>query len=304
MKKLFTERHGQAKPRTSETLGPDVQKGLFALVAARVDEEWFGLTYPARCSDGYPNAGTDRQKLRDALKMYQIKHPSLLQSSVPKWYEESSRTTAHPTDSEIFDLLEFSYEVIAEPVPGDYHSYMAHTHYTYDQATGRIRFCDDVNRLFERNGIAFELKDGEIVRLFPSPLQEALGDTQFNTGDPLLDALLQEARKRFLHRDLKVRLESLEKLWDAWERLKTIEAAQDKRSSARLLLDKAAGTAPELRERLEREAKELTEIGNAFMIRHSEVGKVPITASGHVDYLFHRMFAMIDMLLRATERRS
>jgi hypothetical protein len=33
---------------------------------------------------------------------------------------------------------------------------------------------------------------------------------------------------------------------------------------------------------------ELTEIGNRFMVRHTETDKIPITESAHVDYLFHR----------------
>ena len=59
---------------------------------------------------------------------------------------------------------------------------------------------------------------------------------------------------------------------------------------------------PTFREQLENEAVWLTEIGNKFMIRHTEVGKVPIVESTQVDYLFHRMFAAIRLLLKATGR--
>jgi len=55
-----------------------------------------------------------------------------------------------------------------------------------------------------------------------------------------------------------------------------------------------------LRERLEAEAKELTWIGNNTMIRHTEVGKPPIAESAQVDYLFHRMFAIIRLLLKSS----
>ena len=44
---------------------------------------------------------------------------------------------------------------------------------------------------------------------------------------------------------------------------------------------------------------QLTDIGNNFMIRHTEVTKPPITESIHVDYLFHRLFSFIRMLLQA-----
>jgi hypothetical protein len=75
------------------------------------------------------------------------------------------------------------------------------------------------------------------------------------------------SRQKFLNRSLNVRRESLEKLWDAWERLKTVEPGKDKKASAKALLDKAA-VEPNFRNKLEQEARELTDIGNTFMIRH------------------------------------
>ena len=53
-----------------------------------------------------------------------------------------------------------------------------------------------------------------------------------------------------------------------------------------------------LRARLEVEAKELTDIGNSHLIRHYEVKQVPVIDIDHVDYLFHRLFAMIQLMLR------
>ena len=99
------------------------------------------------------------------------------------------------------------------------------------------------------------------------------------SGDNILDELLEASRNKFLNRSLDVRRESLEKLWDAWERLKTIEPGKDKKASSEVVLDKTS-TEPAFRELIETEAKELTEIGNQFMIRHTETNKVPIAKSG------------------------
>ena len=113
--------------------------------------------------------------------------------------------------------------------------------------------------------------------------------------------MLEVARQKFLNRAPDVRRESLEKLWDAWERLKTLEPGKDKKTSTKALLDKVTAD-PAFRERLETEATQLTDIGNKFMIRHTETDKVPIVASEQVDYLFHRMFAAIRLVLKATGR--
>ena len=180
-------------------------------------------------------------------------------------------------------------------------NYSIWSNFSYDQAEGRAKFETDINRFFERNGLVFELRNGEVTRMAPSGLQEDLASAVFMTGDSDLDRLLETAREKFLNRSLDVRKEGLEKLWDAWERLKTIETGKDKTAQVKAILDKAA-IEPVLRERLELEARELNFIGNNLMIRHTEVGKPSIDVSAQIDYLFHRMFAMIRLFLKSSDR--
>jgi hypothetical protein len=206
-----------------------------------------------------------------------------------------------PSDPQLFDLLEFLYEHAGLPNAYARHSFFGHDHLSYDKEAGRAKFEQDINRVFERNGLAFELKNGEVTRMAPTGLQEALASTVFRTRDADLDRLLETAREKFLNRSPDIRKEGLEKLWDAWERLKTIEAGKDKPAQVKAILDMAA-TEPVLRERLEIEARELNFIGNNLMIRHTEVGKPPIGESAHVDYLFHRMFSIIRLLLKSSGR--
>jgi hypothetical protein len=288
MKKLFSERNGATKPRVAETLDETTRRALLTLVRARMDEEWFGLSFPDKCADGYAYAGTDIRKLKATIEGYDL-----------LWPNQEFDSECPPSDGQIFDLVEFSYEYLAEALSPVFHSYMSHSHYSYDQESGRDKFAHDVNRIFERNGAAFELTEGEIIRITPAVLHETLDETLFMTGDIVLDDLLKMARQKFLNRSLDVRRESLEKLWDAWERLKTLEPGKDKKASTKVLLDKAA-TESTFRYRLEQEAIQLTEVGNKFMIRHTETDKVPISESIHVDYLFHRMFSMIRLLLKAS----
>jgi hypothetical protein len=290
MKKLFTERYGMTLPRVSEELDERSARGLLSLIEARIGENWFGEAFPAECEDGALNAGCDIKKLKGAIDSFNLVWPA-------EWHGSEHR----PADPHIFDLIEFAYEHIALPESYDFHSYWRHDHFNYDQVKGREKFAEDVNRIFERHGLAFELLHGEVTRIAPTGLQEALAQTIFKTGDTDLDRLLETAREKFLNRSLDVRKEGLEKLWDAWERLKTVEPGRDKRAQANALLDKAS-TEPHLRSRLEKEAMELTEVGNNFMIRHTETTKTPIAQSSHVDYLFHRMFAMIRLLLKSSGR--
>ena len=291
MKKLFTERAGLTRPRVNEQLDEDAAEGLLGLIKSRVSEHWFGEAFPAECEDGGLNSGCDPAKLKVGLKAFDVIWPA-------DWPDKNGD---RPKDPYIFDLAEFCYEHVVLPEISGYHSFWKHNHYEYNQELGRVRFTDDINRVFERHGLAFELVDGEVIRQAPTGLQEALAEAVFRTGDDDLDRLLGTAREKFLNKSLDVRKEALEKIWDAWERLKTVEPGKDKKASVVALLDRAA-TEPNLRARLETEALELTEIGNAFMITHTETSKPPITDSAHVDYLFHRVFAFIRLLLKKTGR--
>jgi hypothetical protein len=154
MKKLFTERHGEGKARVADILDDATREGLLTLVSARIDEEWFGLSFNEKCSDGYAYAGTDLTRLGRTMTGYGIIWPHDVDRDNP------------PNDGQIFDLLEFSYEFIAEAKDPHYHSYMSHSHYSYDREAGRAKFTQDVNRMYERNGIA---SSSETARSSGSP---------------------------------------------------------------------------------------------------------------------------------------
>ena len=202
------------------------------------------------------------------------------------------------------DLLEFSARAVARPIEQDYHSFYRHHHLDFDRDAGLADFVEDVNRLFRRNGIAFELSDdGDARRLVAPGLRDELREADFNTGDAESDRLLEAARQRILSPGEDGRRDALEKLWDAFERIKTIEPGADKRVQADRLLDRTA-VSPRFRGVLGDEARALTEIGNRLRIRHSETTQEPVQTLEQIDYLFHRMFSFVRLVLRATGRSS
>ena len=137
------------------------------------------------------------------------------------------------------------------------------------------------------------------LRQVPSVLTLAIGRLPAS-GDPTLDDLLQLACKRFRDPAPAARNDSIEKLWDGWERLKTL-AGGGKRESTQAMLDATAIPGSPFRALLETEALALTKIGNEFHIRHFEADKTALQPA-EVDYLFHRMFALINMILMARTR--
>ena len=45
-------------------------------------------------------------------------------------------------DGELFNLIEFAYEHVALPSEPSFHSYMGHSHYSYDVEAGRQKFSE------------------------------------------------------------------------------------------------------------------------------------------------------------------
>jgi hypothetical protein len=285
---LFSERERGPRARTKEEITANCWKGIVSMIRTRLDDGSFGLAYPETCPDGNAICGVNMTNFEGAVAGLALPWPP-------------DRETI-PDTFDILDLIEFCFEKVAQVHPGSYHSFFQHYHLAFSRDEGRLSFQEEINRLFSRSSITYELDgNGYVKRLAPAVLGDALAVAMFRSGDRLLDELLETARQKFLQPKPAIRQEALEKLWDAWERIKTLEDPAHKKNSIGLMLDKASPE-PNLRMALDSEAAELTRIGNNFTIRHTEVGKTEIASSEHIDYLFHRMFALIRLLLRATGR--
>ena len=208
-----------------------------------------------------------------------------------------------PETAVILDLLEFCARAVGEPIEGDYHSFFGHSHLSWGREAGLARFVRCVNLLFARNGVGFALtEEGLAQRRLPDALEAPLRRAVFNTGDGETDRLLELARSRITSPQPEDRQDALEKLWDAFERIKTLERGTNKRLQVEALLDRVAIPGTRFRQLLGEEAGALTTIGNRFRIRHSEVTQEAVSSLEQVDYLFGRLFSFIRMVLKATGR--
>lgn len=299
MNDYFSDRENGPRARTEQVISPVVWAGLVATVQALINSGAFGLRFPERCPDGQAVCGCDTDALAASViaEMPGLAWPLETMCLVEDGFL-SQREPFAPDTLLILDFIEFIYASVAKPIPGKHHDFFSHHHLTFDQQSGQEEFRATVNRIFSRNGVAFEmLSTGRIVRVLPPVLGEDLKRTIFRTGDRTLDNMLEECRTKFSDRNPLVRREALERLWDGWERLKSLADPGDKKRSIKIILD-ATATEPSLRARLEGEATELNSIGNSHLIRHSEVNQVPVIDVDQVDYLFHRLFAMIQLILR------
>lgn len=301
----YTERHGMRRP-VAKTYDISIEK--YALLLHCCEKYYNNLAwkYPEQCPDGYGCCGIDFEQLRLDLR-YEI----------PTLYRDYSDNIAVPTvhhnvfdsdDAEseydqyaLLDLIEFFAENLRDVVVGSFHSYFGHYHLTCQNSRNVcVQFRDEINSIFQKTGLLYELNtDLQVERIVEnSPLTPAVESAIAAVKEAGARELLQEAI--LLHRspnpaDIR---NAVEKLWDAYERLKTYYTTMNKAKSAeKIVNDMAAGQAPYVT-LFDTEFRALTKIGNDFRIRHHETDKVEITDVRYYDYFFNRCLSLIALAIQ------
>ena len=284
-------------------------RGILSKIHVRANDGSFGATYPAICEDGTFVVSANMRQFDDTLRaeiptlaVYAEEDDSYRQR---RMLQILGSQDSAPSTPDILDLIEFCWKSVGKPISQGRHEFLHHTHLTFDIDAGREEFRDEIEIFFRRNGIAYQLtEEGQITILLKKTgikiqcYAEALANQDFDTGDSDLDDLLNRSLSGFRSARPGERMDALLKLWDAWERLKTIDGP-DKAALIKIMLEATAGPdSPKFGEALDKDANGLTWVGNNLRIRHSETDKERLARNEHVDYLFHRMFSLIQMILR------
>ena len=202
----------------------------------------------------------------------------------------------------ILDFIQFCYKNIYKAKNTDYHNFFQHYHLNFDSSEElQYEFRSEVNNIFERNGIVFFIdENGEIKRSL-APKMESMINKIYNTKDDRLNELVHLANNKFVLPNYEDRIHALEKIWDAFERVKTYYG-ESKKQSAEQLIHTIANSNSKFKKIINEESKSLTNIGNNFQIRHFERGKIEISDNQHIDYLFYRMITLIHLFLTKLEQ--
>ena len=303
------EELGKTEPNSEDITIP-VWNGLVAIFERFSQNNSLSGDFSEQCPDGNGIVGFDEELFEDQLKA-EIPWVSIpIQKLRPQrqerdlWEEEQEENHPVPTVLKYptLDFLQFCYFHMQDPTPvGPYHDHFRHYHLTFRQESiNRKAFREEVNKIFERNGVVFYVDDnGQVKRKLPSTLQHTFR-TNFKTSDSKLNELLYEATRNIVLPKIEDRQRGLEKLWDAFERAKTFYG--DKKKSIDELLEYIAKGNGKFKDLLNVECKALSDIGNNFQIRHFETHVVEISDSDHIDYLFYRMFSMINLFMSVLEK--
>lgn len=126
-----------------------------------------------------------------------------------------------------------------------------------------------------------------------------LFNKKIETTDSVLNEEIESARQFYIKKDLQT---ALEKIWDAFERIKSLYN-ENKKKSVEQIVDTLSDEIRDIKYDnyytdlfFNVELNSLTYIGNNCKIRHSEVQKTTISNSQTKEYLFFRMLNLINLI--------
>lgn len=255
-------------------------------VESMMKDNLFSYDFPEHCPDNEAPCGCDLDRMK-----------KVFYGETGLSYDEA---IDNPTEKYIFSIIEFLYNHSSQPTGYEYHPFFRHNDiWKVSKGLGQTKFTSEINSLFKKLEIPFTLSSGKVLKMGNEIFEKIIDPNIFNTEDEQTNDLLKASITFFKETDGSNRSLALEKLWDAWERIKTLED-NDKKTGIGKLLSKGIASV-ELRKHIGEEAKILTDIGNQFQIRHFERDKIELNEED-VDYLYYRLFNLILRLLMGTGR--
>jgi hypothetical protein len=186
------------------------------------------------------------------------------------------------SEDDLFDLIEFLYDYVSQPVDGYFHSYgECGWHYkTFDQDAGRRKFREEVNNILTDYKSGYELSEqGEILAL-ADPGMSYLFDAELPQYDP------KNVERRVNEAILKFRRHK--------------STYDERRDAIRDLADVLEFLRPKLKEVLHsKDESDLFNIVNNFGIRHhNERQKTDYDEAIWYSWMFYYYLATIQAAVR------
>jgi hypothetical protein len=191
-----------------------------------------------------------------------------------------------PIPEIIFDLIEFLVNHVSKPIGGN----------KYDTARAKYEYTIGINRLFDNFNLAYEIKKGVIKDLHSKTIDRILLNDSFEIPDGETQDMLNIALEKFYSRNPDDKKIALEKLVDVYQRISSW-GDKDKKKSIEKLLEKSSNGDEKVKGIFGCDLNAMWKIANEFMIRHTEVGKIPITDNDFRDYLFYAYYNCIRFIL-------
>lgn len=157
--------------------------------------------------------------------------------------------------------------------------------------TKSSKFENDINTIFKLNNINVEIRNEQIHFIN----NKTIGvDDSININEVGLEELIRIAEDLYNKGNYSY---AVEKIWDAFERMKTYHFTLDKKKSAEKIINDISYENEHIKKMFDNEFKILTDIGNSYRIRHHETNKIDISKELHYKYLYKRCLALISIII-------
>lgn len=157
--------------------------------------------------------------------------------------------------------------------------------------TKSSQFRNEINAIFKLNNINVELRNGEVH----STSNKAIGlDDSTNINEAGLEELIRTAEVSYNKGEYSY---AVEKIWDAFERIKTYYPTLDKKKSAEKIINDISYGNEHIKKMFDNEFKVLTDTGNSYRIRHHEINRIDISKELHYKYFYKRCLALISVIV-------
>jgi len=293
---LYSERDGRRKPAVERT--SEITADMYPLLFGRCEKylDYLAWDFPAKCGDD-PQicCGTDLETLGKTLK---FDMPDLFRNAYGIICKPDDRHTIISNDEQyaLLDFIEYVGKNLKDFQKVGWHSFYDHHHLIFLE-TDEIfeKYRQEINGIFERTRLQYTLTAEKTIERTTEHgvvTEDDFKDMQNSIKEEGIKELLDKAYALFKKPDPQFRADAVEKLWDAFERLKTYYSKNTPYSAGRIVKDMGMGV-PKFEELFNKEFKELWEIGNEFRVRHHGKGAVDITDTRHYDYFFNRCMSLI-----------
>ncbi len=296
---LYTERHGIRAPIEKTYL---ISVEMYSLLFDCCNKYKKNLThlFPLNCHHDF----TDR----DYLSFDENGFINRIKVRIPALFKNEYGRICAPTFEDdydqyaLIDYIEFFAQNI-EDISENWNN-ERYRNYQYIDCLGTenifTQFKSEINELFTEAGLLYTLTDEAIVEriIVNSPLTKEMEHHFSTVKESGTRDLLKDAIALYKTPNPSARQDSVEKIWDALERLKTYYVSMDKKASATKIVKDMSGGNCEFESLFNTEFKTLTDIGNHYRIRHHETDKIDIVDDKYYDYLFNRCLSLIALAVQ------
>ena len=294
--KLYSERHGIRAPLEKTY---SINRDMYSLLLDCCKRYQKNLThiFTLNCHHDFTDSDYVTFDEKGFITRIKIRIPSLFRDefdriSVPAYGDEYDQYA-------LLDLIEFfaqNIEDISERWNNErYRNYQTIDCFNTSDIFKNLQ--EAINEIFTESGLLYELTDEKIIERIVenSPLTKEIEKKFEAVQEVGIRELLKDAVALYKTPNPTARQDSVEKIWDALERLKTYYTTLKKKDSAEKIVNDMANGNGDFTDLFNAEFKALTDIGNNYRIRHHETNKIDITDVRYYDYLFNRCLSLIAL---------